>query len=39
MELVSVDGGRVPTSVRKKFTQDLRSELQKVFDEALDQTS
>ena len=39
MQLVSVDGGRVPTSVRKKFTQDLRSELQKVFDEALDQTS
>ena len=39
MELVSVDGGRVPTSVRKKFTEDLRTELQKVFTEALSESS
>ena len=39
MELVSVDGGRVPPSVRKKFTEDLRTELQKVFTEALSESS
>ena len=39
MELVSVDGGRVSTSVRKKFTADLRIELQKVFTEALSESS
>ncbi|GIR38197.1 MAG: hypothetical protein CM15mP49_35820 [Actinomycetota bacterium] len=39
MELVSVDGGRVSTSVRKKFTADLRTELQKVFTEALSEAA
>ena len=39
MELASPDGGRVPTSVRKQFTQDLRDELQKVFNQALSESN
>jgi len=36
MELKNIDGGRVPTSVRKAFTEDLKQQLQKVFDESLE---
>jgi hypothetical protein len=39
MELKNPDGGRVPTSVRKQFTYDLRIKLQEVFDNALDEST
>lgn len=39
MELKNPGDGRVPTSVRKQFTQDLRIKLQEVFDKALDEST
>ncbi|HJM27713.1 MAG: lysophospholipid acyltransferase family protein [Acidimicrobiales bacterium] len=36
MELKNHDGGRVPTSVRKAFTEDLKHQLQEVFGESLE---
>ncbi len=35
MELSNSEGGRVPTSVRKAFTENLKGQLQEVFNESL----